>query len=364
MLHTAFLLPEGHLFVLRGFELITAVTFFFLLSGFVLAYSYAGKVDACDPGQLRDFYAARIARIFPLHWLAFLAILPTAAEGMAVWTGRPVAARWHALANVSLMQGYSPSPRVRDGFNSPAWSLSVEWTMYLCFPFLIAGFLSKSPYRRGLAGLLASGGFLYAWSRLLQTRWAEEEIGLMVNFPPVRLFDFAVGILLGLAFRRRALTDGERGKPTIRWTAYEILALASLAASLLPFRGMSLESRVVLSWCGYYLPAFSLILWVFAHERGWLSHCLCWRPLIALGEASFAMYMLHCVPIGWIRHYKPTLDIANGYVPWISFLAGVTLISLATHRWFERPARDRMRRFLSRRTKPSAELTAIVSRAA
>src|ERR1051325_12098355 len=52
------------------------VTFFFILSGFVLAYNYHDKFLSLDRGGIKKFYLARFARVYPVHFLTFLAAIP------------------------------------------------------------------------------------------------------------------------------------------------------------------------------------------------------------------------------------------------------------------------------------------------
>ena len=62
----------------------SGVTFFFVLSGYVLAINYADCVST--PAERRLFWWKRFARIYPTHALTFLLALPvggTAASGAA-----------------------------------------------------------------------------------------------------------------------------------------------------------------------------------------------------------------------------------------------------------------------------------------
>ena len=114
------------------------VTFFFVLSGFVLAWSYAGaRVPALT------FYRRRLARIWPLHALTSgFALVVTAAAGAAL----PLTA---ALWSLPLLQAWVPA--LVYGANPAAWSLSAEAWFYLLLPFLLPPLARRSS--RGLAVL-------------------------------------------------------------------------------------------------------------------------------------------------------------------------------------------------------------------
>src|ERR1700678_2417590 len=53
-----------------------AVSFFFILSGFVLSYRYLSPSGEMR-GTIRSFYSARVARIYPAYLLGFLLAAPT-----------------------------------------------------------------------------------------------------------------------------------------------------------------------------------------------------------------------------------------------------------------------------------------------
>jgi peptidoglycan/LPS O-acetylase OafA/YrhL len=133
------------------FALNTGVSFFFVLSGFILYYNYPVLPDRAAVGR---FYLARFARIWPLHFFAFLLVLivyPSAA-----WT-QPGIVRWlAALLNVSLLQAWFPLIGGYTGaFNAPAWTLSVEVFFYLLFPWLLPR-IREAPARTLAAVLLLS----------------------------------------------------------------------------------------------------------------------------------------------------------------------------------------------------------------
>lgn len=109
------------------------VSFFFVLSGFIIAYNYQEKLKD-NKIDKRTFWVARIARIYPLHWLTLFiaAILGSyvIASGTLDWLK-------HFLASLTLTNAYIPKADYFFSFNSPSWSLCCEQLFYICFPFLI-----------------------------------------------------------------------------------------------------------------------------------------------------------------------------------------------------------------------------------
>lgn len=109
------------------------VSFFFVLSGFIIAYNYQKKLQEKEITR-RRFWVARIARVYPLHWLTLFiaAILGdyVVASGGLDWCR-------HFLASLTLTHAYIPEADYYFSFNSPSWSLCCEQLFYICFPFLV-----------------------------------------------------------------------------------------------------------------------------------------------------------------------------------------------------------------------------------
>jgi peptidoglycan/LPS O-acetylase OafA/YrhL len=112
------------------------VGFFFLLSGYVLAYNYA---DREAPLNKRQFWKARFARLYPLYAfsLAFSAVM--------------VVEEWHARSHGEFIAGIILTPLLLQGWdpwlatfwNTVAWTLSVDLFLYLLFPYLLRGRRSR-----------------------------------------------------------------------------------------------------------------------------------------------------------------------------------------------------------------------------
>src|SRR5207247_2593909 len=114
-----------------GLELAQGVSFFFVLSGFILTYVYG---DLRRDGW-RRYFAARIGRIWPAH----LALFAYVVVALPLEQRTPPGSNHlpNALANVFLVQAWMPDFRFIGAFNNVSWSLSVEVFFYLLFPLLI-----------------------------------------------------------------------------------------------------------------------------------------------------------------------------------------------------------------------------------
>ena len=105
----------------------TYISFFLLISGFVLAYNYAHRADTLKAGR---FYAARLSRLYPVYLLSLVISLVML---HMEWLARPHAEFWRgAVLTPLLLQGWSPS--LATFWNTVAWTLATEAMLYLAFP--------------------------------------------------------------------------------------------------------------------------------------------------------------------------------------------------------------------------------------
>jgi peptidoglycan/LPS O-acetylase OafA/YrhL len=178
------------------FPLAQGVSFFFVLSGFILTYVYPSLSGG---HRIRDFYVARIARIWPAHFVAFLLLLWLIPSAGWVWRGEHC---WQiGAANLFLVHGWIPAPRYYFSVNSVSWSMSTEAFFYLAFPFLICR-LDRSWWWK----LLCTAAFVAAMLRLTDfvklptydpaNFSAITAVGLADINPLVRILEFVFGIVV------------------------------------------------------------------------------------------------------------------------------------------------------------------------
>lgn len=179
---------DAHFFK-EGF---VGVSFFFVLSGFIIAYNYQHKLQEKQIPR-RTFWVARIARVYPLHWLtlffaAFLGDYVVASGGIDYLK--------HFLASLTLTHAYVPRVDYFFSFNSPSWSLCCEQLFYFLFPFLVP---LASQGKRLLYVFLAMA--LIVMVGMYYTPEAEIKGYWYVN-PVTRFPDFVVGMLLFRLYER------------------------------------------------------------------------------------------------------------------------------------------------------------------
>ncbi len=108
-----------------------SVSYFILLSGFVLGYNYNARARAGELDKVR-FYKARFTRLYPIYLLSLLLawrVLPqeyAAHTPLIFWTG--------IVLSPLLLQGWIPS--TSTFLNTPAWTMSAEAFYYVLFPWM------------------------------------------------------------------------------------------------------------------------------------------------------------------------------------------------------------------------------------
>jgi peptidoglycan/LPS O-acetylase OafA/YrhL len=315
------------------------VAFFFLLSGFILTYTYHDAFrERLGAKAIRAFYAARIARIYPLHLATMpLAIACLVALGTSpLWNGAGAQTRLQAVAaQVALVQSWIPIGPIYFGANGPAWTISVEAFFYAAFPLLAYGLLRLFRGSPPHHVLLCAAALWLAQLALLWPQHAVVDDWRWYVFPPSRLIDFVVGMMLGIAFVR----SDERKPWPLRATSLEILAIAAvcLAVYVSPFVPLSVR------FSAWVMPAWCAVIFVFARGRGAIARVLAHPVLVRLGEVSFAFYLCHLAVVmvaeraGW--GHPLTLPLAFGCTLALSF---------ALYHGVEQPMRRRVRDLLLR----------------
>jgi peptidoglycan/LPS O-acetylase OafA/YrhL len=326
--------------VANGF---VGVSFFFVLSGFILAYTYA---DGCDrPSWARDFWVARFARVYPMYAAAL------AATGVLLAITHPHAtARTIAVSGVASLLGVqSWVPAWVGVWNIPGWSLSVEAFFYAAFPAFFPWLVRRSS--AGIAGVVALctaaaaiGPAVYAWTdpdglgRAVaggDTPWLD-----VVKYDPaLHLPQFVVGAAFGCLFTRRPAAATSRATTALTLSAAAAIlgALAVPSGRLYPF-----------VHDGLFAPLFGAFVYALAAGRGPIADALKARWLVFLGRISYAMYLLqHPVWIA-VPNALGRLGLRAGLASFTVTFAFLVSASAAGLWLIEEPARRWIRGALRR----------------
>jgi peptidoglycan/LPS O-acetylase OafA/YrhL len=286
------------------------VSFFFILSGFVLTWS------ARDDDRPRRFWRRRFFKIYPNHlvtWALALALFYKYATG---W--------WQVVPNLFLLHAWVPVFSVFFGVNPPSWSLACEFFFYLCFPLLLRWIKRIPPAHlwRWATGTIAAVLLVPTLAYLLLPANPRMPDGAPASvwrywsvymLPPVRTLDFVLGILMA-----RMLLTGRRF-PVGPMPA----AVACVGAYVLSLYVPWLYALDAV----FVIPMALLIPAVARADTLGRPSLLRSRPLILLGEVSFALYMVHLILLNIIRGALGP-DLRFGIVAGAAVLLAELLLAL------------------------------------
>jgi len=305
------------------FEGYLGVSFFFILSGFILSYTYKDRI-LNNQIPFREFWIARVARIYPLHLLTLFVAVPLSLGGMLA---SPIVWFLKLLTNALLLQSFIPVQSVFFSFNAPSWSISDEMFFYLLFPFIISAFI-KIPKLQFINLLL----LLFIPIGILICPDVLEHRLFYIN-PILRLADFTIGILLYNLFKK--ISKSHYTVQPLIFTLLEVMALCSFALFL------CLHSYIPQGYrysCYYWLPMIFIIL-IFSFQSGYLSKVLSHRKLMLLGEISFGFYLIHQLSIKYVTYINNKLVIIDDdYLLTLIIFIATLSVSYFTYKFVELPS--------------------------
>jgi peptidoglycan/LPS O-acetylase OafA/YrhL len=329
---------------LRHFALDQAVSFFFVLSGFVLTHVYPRLNKPSFVGQ---FYIMRFARIWPNHVAAFifgvLIFLP-----WSLYSIREPKNAVIAIANILLVQGWYPAKEVFFSFNAVTWALSAEVFFYLCFPLLIKDFENKW-LRNLLFSFLIMIGVI-TFCNIAKLPYSEtvpssaiSSTGLVYINPLCRLFEFVTGMCIAVLWKNY---DRQIKLTKLTGTLLEATAMCIVISTV--YFSISVADNLThlvgpagseyLSHAGSTL-SFALLIFIMALEKGQISRVLCLKAPAALGETSFSIFLFHQLILRYYSVYSRYFSAVPKPLLYALFWVFTLVISFLALMFIERPCR-------------------------
>jgi peptidoglycan/LPS O-acetylase OafA/YrhL len=313
-------------------EWYSGVSLFFVLSGFLIAYTYSHK-PMQSGGAYSQYLLQRMARILPLYWL----ILGIYYLDPAYGSGKSTLLTW------TLAHGFSDKLNL-DGI-AQAWSLSVEMSFYLLAPLLCLLQRKHLGYLLGaLALLLAMAwGTGKVWQRVNgnpQHFFYPFSFVLNATFPG-RAIEFLAGMLLATAVQRQATWITRCRYKTALGFVGMMLTIYGIGFFQKDIYSHGNERPGGLLLHHLVLPGFVVLaLAGLMYERTWLQRFFASRPLLLLGNASFAFYLVHISYVNLKLKEYLLLPDHNFILLW--------LLSIALYLLFEKPVYELCRKLLKK----------------
>lgn len=327
------------------------VDFFFVLSGFVIAYNYVGRLGYGNSfRETESFVIRRFGRLWPLH--AFLLLVMLLREVAKAY----VTHKYGQMGSVAPFTG-SASPdtlfynlffmhsfglTTHPSWNGTSWSIGAEFFTYLVFALVCLARPRWSLVLSIAIPVCAATGIALYSPHLINTDY---------DFGFVRcLYGFFTGVVLHQIFHRKPIRTFRKSPG---FTLLECVILGVVAA------------YIIVSYDNFGMMAAPLIfapaIYVFAHEKGAVSRLLRTAPFQALGKWSYSIYMVHWfialsvtgvgkalehklhIPLSQMENGAPSLylyskTLTDLVVP--AYLAVVVAVASLTYRFIEEPGRD------------------------
>jgi peptidoglycan/LPS O-acetylase OafA/YrhL len=341
------------------------VDFFFVLSGFVIAWNYAARLDSWP--AVKRFLILRAGRVYPLHLFMLLCFVAYETAKFINGLSQPSAGPTFSggtqplafLTNLFLLH----SLHLHEGltWNGPSWSISTELWTYVVFA-LVSIWLGMRNWMLLVAAIAAP---------LLLLHLSRTGMDTTYDWGLIRcVFGFALGVV---CFRvHRAWGHGVAPGKSASMTLLELATVAGVVGFV--------SAAGTSAWSFLAPFVFSAAVLIFAIEGGWVSRLFRAPVLKWLGKLSYSIYLTHYIfvlvfpsIVKRLLHQDlwTAMPLPNGqYVQVFGrnnfegalFYAVVLAMTLAfsafTYRWIETPGREWTRRWVGReatRAQPAAD---------
>lgn len=304
-----------------------AVDFFFVLSGFIISYSYIYRRPSV--GFYR-FTWSRLIRLYPLHvfTIGLFALSYYTVEG-----GLPSYKDGNfqtLIQHITLMQNVGLSYGGVT-WNYPSWSISVEFWVGLAFFWLVSpktgSLIIISVSAICLVAIVLNYGHLDVYSKNI---YGVFNSGLLRGAA-----SFGLGLI---AYRLYLLASGKK-------LSYSFVTVCELLSCFIVLVVVFIRGSKY-SVVDIMAPfSFLLLVLCFSLERGFLSKIASYAS--PLGEISYSIYLNH-IPILMIVHYVFQGVGVPTYIVFIIYISVVLVFSKATYVLVERPSRAWGRRAILR----------------
>lgn len=316
-------------------RLAQGVSFFFILSGFILAYAYR---EFNKDRTIFMFFKARFARIFPCYIFCFLL-------GYFLLNYN---INWSTLIPFIFMsQSWLPNMRYYFSYNAVSWSISTEFSVYIVYPLLLIMlhkkpklliFISSIPL---LIIIFINGYFSIPWmapdnNKLIQLTGH----ALLYINPLSRIFEFSIGMFLYYLWKQKNNKENYKIATVYQFISVFALIIFILCPSISDTFYRIYFGPVVYNWSTLVggFAVMAAVIYFFAQD-GLLSRLISNKVFVTLGEISFSIYMCHQIILFFSSGHSSVLFRFSGGINFILYFLYVILLSYVIWVFVETPIR-------------------------
>lgn len=309
-----------------------AVCFFFVVSGFLTAYTHRGV-----PSSYRHYALQKYAKLITGNAIFLLLLLPKA------YLGGEEHLTTKFLLDLTLLQCWVPIRDYNLAINGVAWFLSTLLFIYMLAPYIVRWVLNA---RWRHVGLLALGMAIVVAVAAVSTP-AEVSNFWLYMFPPFRLVDFVLGVI---TYRCYLALSGH--KALLRWlpvAEFVLVVIVTCAVWIYFNAGYPQVNHAIVMW----LPCSLLILLTALEDQrgGLLGRAMRTRALTRLGDVTGCMFISHLFII-WVYVYvmmKLGIDYHSLWVQ-VGYVAIVIAFGFVVAPWLHK-AESKMASLATRHSK-------------
>ena len=288
-----------HVEIYPGGGGLAGVAFFFILGGFTLTLGYADKVNETK-FEYGAYIKRRLIKFYPLHWLILFLFVPLnylCSVSVSIKTFVP---------NFLLVQSFIPIKEFYYSYNSPSWYLCNTVFFAVLFPFIFR-FLSRIKGKQWIWMAVIYIALIVVECCSSEKYWQPV---FYIN-PFLRLFDFMLGVMMAMAYRRVLCREDMVNRLKGRKSVLYLLLLLSLAVII-----VFSVNKLGVAGCAfaYWIPMAVLILSTSfisqISEKNFLTN----KAFVSLGGVSFAFYMIHSFVICVVKVVASKAGITNEWI--------------------------------------------------
>ena len=290
------------------------VTFFFILSGFVLYYSYSKKINTVKLKEIIYWIKNRMKKLYPIHIITFIMSIFIRWDWIKKFEINELFMK--GILNITLLQSLSRESVFT--FNALSWFLSTTFILYIiaCPLILVIKNIKRVRPQYLIIALLIIQNIIV----IINIR-QDYKLSLYTS-PFFRIFDFALGMMVAKLF----LSTNKDNINSKKYNLYEFISVIIFMFMYLLTLTTSIKFQYALN---YYSPLFIFLLYIFAMGKGKISKFLSSDILQKTSIFSFEFYMVHELILIFFRKIFNNLQyhwlITNVIIAIPSFIVSITL---------------------------------------
>lgn len=289
------------------------VEFFFIMSGFLMAYNHIDDMSATYEESYR-ILKKRIKTFYPIHILTFLLSLGLITEqlvNISLWKTN----LFTAVLNIFLLQSWADSSNIYFSFNSVAWFLSSILFCYVLTPFVFAVIRKFMGQVKKLIFLFILIFGILVFIELLPLSLPNSfYFSVHVN-PVVRCLDYMLGCITGVLFQKiylesTLLNEMLKKNNTIHFIVFSIIEIVLFYIYII------LATRFYETWLrAYYIPITCLIVYTISKEYGIISSLFKWKLFAFIDKIELEQFMIHQIVLRYLWKV--------GFAPQLAFVFAI-----------------------------------------